>query len=138
MSRSTKALFERIKMTTLFRPAVLLSSVLTCLASDYYISKGGADTNDGHSPSSPWLSLNNSYLRPFASGDRILLQRGDVWTDEPLLLSMVNGISIDAYGNVTIPRPRLVISRNANSQRAFCLHPVNCNNLTIQNLHLTG
>ena len=125
-------------MVVLMRVAVLAVAVASTFATDYYISKSGTDANNGQSPSSAWLSLNNSYLRTFQAGDRILLQRGDVWTDEPLLLSMVDGLSIDAYGNATFPRPRLVMGRNANSARTFCVHPFNCNNLSIQNLHLAG
>ena len=117
---------------------LLFVTITPALATDYYVSKSGLNSNTGDSPSSAWLSLNNSYLRTFQAGDRFLLQRGDVWTDEPLLLSMMDGLSIDAYGNATFPRPRLVMGRNANNQRAFCVHPVNCNNLSIQNLHMAG
>jgi hypothetical protein len=126
------------KMVASLRFAVLAIAVATGLATDYYISTSGADANNGQSSSSAWLSLNNSYLRNFEAGDRLLLQRGDVWSDEPLLLSMVTGMSIDAYGNATLARPRLVMGRNANNQRAFCVHAMNCNGLSVQNLHLAG
>ncbi|HEY9343627.1 MAG TPA: hypothetical protein VIQ23_18770, partial [Hanamia sp.] len=54
---------------------------LSANATDYYVSANGNDANNGTSTSTPWRTLNkvNSYFSSLQPGDRVLLNRGDVF-----------------------------------------------------------
>ncbi|MFW6371987.1 MAG: right-handed parallel beta-helix repeat-containing protein, partial [Bacteroidota bacterium] len=59
---------------------LLLFLSTSCLATNYYMSAAGNDSNTGTSPRQAWRTLerlNNLVPKP---GDSILFQRGDAWT----------------------------------------------------------
>lgn len=69
----------------------------------------GSDTNDGRSPQSPLRSLRALTSRPLGPGDRLLLERGSVFSGDCLHLRNVRGsadapVVIDAYGEGPLPR----------------------------------
>lgn len=76
----------------------------------YVSSSAGNDAWPGTRPR-PWRTLARVSSRSFRPGDRILLNRGDVWTGEELVLSGSirrmddPWISVGAYGSG--PRPRI-------------------------------
>lgn len=103
-------------MKKLITILVLLAS-MPCLATDYYVSPSGNNSNNGTSPSTPWQTLSRvqTFLNgPAQPGDRVLFQRGQVWTGT-LLVSTIwgyngksgtrtNPIFIGAYGAGAKPR----------------------------------
>src|SRR5664279_1015091 len=72
------ATFKPMK-TLLLLPFIIFG--LAANATDYYISSGGNDANNGTSTSTPWQTLNklNSYFSSLKPGDNVLLNRGDVF-----------------------------------------------------------
>jgi uncharacterized repeat protein (TIGR02059 family) len=72
-------------------------------ATDYYISSSGNDANNGLSSSTPWKTIAkiNSAFSIMKPGDRILFNRGDVFTGQITLTqsgSATDKITFDAYG----------------------------------------
>ncbi len=86
-------------------------------ATDYYVSPTGSDSNNGTSQGTAWKTLARvqTFLNgPAQPGDRVLFQRGQVWTGT-LLVSTIwgyngksgtrtNPIYIGAYGTGAKPR----------------------------------
>ena len=61
----------------------LLVSINTAAwATDYFISSGGSDSADGLKPTTSWRTLEkiNSEFSRFKPGDRVLFNRGDIFT----------------------------------------------------------
>lgn len=79
-------------------------------SSIFYIdATNGSDTNDGLSEAKAWKTLSKTGSTSFAAGDKILLKRGEEWTDETLFLSNMTGefnnpVEIDAYGTGENPK----------------------------------
>jgi parallel beta-helix repeat protein len=78
------------------------------LATDYYVSSSGNDSNDGLSTSSPWRTITrvNSYFPSLRAGDRILFRRGDTFYGTIKILksgSSGSPITIGAYGSGNKP-----------------------------------
>lgn len=74
------------------------------LATTYYVSSAGLDTNDGLSPEKPWATLDRVSAGPLAPGDRVLLRRSDLWRTQqrPLVPHSGNetgSITFGAYGD---------------------------------------
>lgn len=70
----------------------------------YYVSSStGSDTNTGTSTSTPWKTLSkvNSAMATIATGDTILLNRGDIF--EGSLTVTKSGVSFGAYGSGSNP-----------------------------------
>ncbi len=94
-------------------------------ALSYYISaSSGSDSNDGRSASSPWRSLWRANQTALPPGTKLLLRRGDTWTDEMLQLS-VRGeldrhVRISAYGDISATRP-LIKGHNKTTDIAMLL-----------------
>ncbi|HEY9363054.1 MAG TPA: right-handed parallel beta-helix repeat-containing protein, partial [Chitinophagaceae bacterium] len=81
---------------------------LSANATDYYVSANGNDANNGTSTSTPWRTLNkvNSYFSSLQPGDRVLLNRGDVFYGSITVnKSGTSGapITIGAYGSGAKP-----------------------------------
>jgi hypothetical protein len=76
-------------------------------AATYYISaSAGSDANNGLSPASAWRSFTNVAERRFVAGSTILLNRGDVWSEELNLRgSGAAGLTnqVGAYGSGSRP-----------------------------------
>lgn len=62
----------------------------------YYVSTSGNDTNLGTSAAAPWKTLAKINASTFASGDFILLKRGETFVGKLIIKN--SGITIDAYG----------------------------------------
>ena len=84
---------------------VLIFFVFSTIASatDYYISSSGNDTNNGLSSSTPWKTIAkvNSAFSIIKPGDRILFNRGDVFTGQITLTcsgTSLAKIIFSAYG----------------------------------------
>lgn len=77
---------------------------------DYYISQSmGDDSSDGLTEMTAWQSFDNLAGLTLQPGDRVLLQRGDVWSDELRIGGEGNPqqpIELGAWG--AGPRPRIV------------------------------
>ena len=84
----------------------MLGVCLNAGATSYYVSNGGADTNNGTSTATAWRTLAKVNAQAFNPGDTIYLQRGGIWI-EPLVppSSGTNGnpIKFDAYGSGPAP-----------------------------------
>ncbi|MEO6813241.1 MAG: PA14 domain-containing protein, partial [Ginsengibacter sp.] len=81
---------------------------LNAHATDYYVSANGNDANNGTTASSSWRTLNkvNSFFSSLRPGDRILLNRGDVFYGSiNASKSGTSGspITISAYGSGNKP-----------------------------------
>lgn len=69
----------------------------------YYVSfSEGDDTYDGKSPTTPWKTLSKVSSTEFNAGDMILLESGDTWSGEELLLkgngTEEHAITLSSYG----------------------------------------
>jgi hypothetical protein len=64
----------------------------------YYLNRAGSGTGDG-SIGDPWKDF--SEITGLVSGDSVLLNRGDTWTDQ--LTISYTGITFDAYGSGALP-----------------------------------
>lgn len=102
-------------ITKRFRTAALATMmfVILCIpafATTYYVSSStGNDSNPGTTTSAPWKSMSKVNSTSFSPGDSVLLRRGDIWINEPLIVpssgTKANPITFGAYGSG--PRPIL-------------------------------
>jgi parallel beta-helix repeat protein len=81
---------------------------LSANATDYYVSANGNDANMGTSTSTPWRTLDkvNSYFSSLQPGDRILLNRGDIFYGSIIPskgFTDGNPITFGAYGSGANP-----------------------------------
>ncbi len=88
---------------------------------DFYIANSGSDaTNSGLSEASPWKTFKNlASLMPLLPGERVLLKRGDVFTQELHLDGSGTAeapIELTAYGSGANP----IISRS-NLSKDLCI-----------------
>jgi hypothetical protein len=117
--------------------AILIAAVSASDAATFYVdSRGGSDSFDGRTISSPWKTLARVNATTLLPGDIVLLKRGSVW-QETLELA-VSGradapITIGAYGTGSI---RAVI--DGNSIRRFNIRISTGSFLTIRDLELRG
>lgn len=90
-------------MMTIF---IIVNSIAS--ATDYYVSSSGNDSNNGLSSSAPWKTIAkvNSAFSTVKPGDRILFNRGDVFTGQITLTcsgSSLAKITFSAYGTGDAP-----------------------------------
>jgi hypothetical protein len=132
-------------------------------ATTYYVdSFAGSDANDGQSPRSPWLTLNQVNITTFHAGDRLLFVRGGMWLGQLWPRGSwdhVTPIQIDAYagsygtaapvinagGRRFAPMPiehgdTCVLNGNADCAAGFgypagSAPPGTCQEYVIENLH---
>jgi len=86
----------------------LCSVSILASATDYYISSSGNDSANGTSSSTPWRSISkvNSVFSNLRPGDRVLFNRGDVFTGTLQIStsgSSASSITIGAYGTGSSP-----------------------------------
>ena len=109
------------------------------LATVYYVSPTGSDSNAGTSPTMPWGSVTKVDATSFQPGDQVLFQYGSNWTAS--LNASSSGttsapIVYGAYGNPSLGNP-VFNGSNAISNSAFTVYggttylttsstPVNC------------
>lgn len=85
---------------------VVVLSAYACASTYYVSSSAGNDSNSGTSAAEAWKTLGKVNGATFASGDRILLARGDVWRETltpPSSGASGNPIVFDAYGSGAAP-----------------------------------
>jgi hypothetical protein len=66
----------------------------------YYVSANGSDSADGLTPATAWKTMAKVSGFTFASGDRILLRRGNRWKE--VLTLPRSSLTIGAYGDAPI------------------------------------
>lgn len=125
------------------RPVLFVVILLPlCGASiTYFISStAGDDANAGTSAVAPWRSLNRTARLQFGPGDGVLLRRGDTWADQALRAAFMQGPGavLGAYGNESLPRPRILASRGASAAGVACVELLDPDQVTVQGLHLQG
>lgn len=104
------------KINSIFIALLLFSSSSGLYAQNYYIANSGNDNNDGMTETTPWKSLNrlNQAMkdRLFNPGDKILFQRGSVFTGTTLADKVKgepgNPIIYSAYGDPNLPNPTML------------------------------
>lgn len=109
---------------------ILFLSCNMVLATEYYISNDGDDSNNGTSTFSSWKTFQHIEDCDLLPGDSAFLNRGDVWREE-LYYENCNGtydspITIGAYG--TGPKP---IITGADNFSDWSLHEGNIYKTTI-------
>lgn len=86
-------------------------------AATYYVdATGGLDANDGVAPATAWKTLNKINTTAFQYGDCVLLKRGEVWSDQQLVLTLIPGgagsdanrLTIGTYGAPGAAAPLIV------------------------------
>src|SRR5690242_15749292 len=109
-------------MKKLLIVALILLMPMQAIATEYYVSTSGDDTNDGTSPSTPWKSFFKLNRTAFAPGDSILFKRGDIWAgaDAAPIIPASSGsagspITWGAYGSGPNPVLSAVSYRNASA-----------------------
>ncbi|UCE40738.1 MAG: PKD domain-containing protein [Candidatus Aminicenantes bacterium] len=127
---------KKLKTCLVFILLFLIPIILT--AEDYYVdASNGNDANNGLSPSSAWRSIgkvNNSwsFIRP---GDRILLKRGERFTDSALNIrkggTLSNPIIIGAFGSGTKP---IIDGNSGNMSNGINCSTSGLGNITVQDI----
>ena len=85
---------------------LLVTSLTTAFATDYYIDPSGNDLNSGTSTSTAWQSIAKVNASTFSPGDNILCKRGGTWTGQLHPLGSGNStsqITLGAYGTGAKP-----------------------------------
>ena len=89
-----------------FIPFIFISFTFNSVATNYYISSSGSDSNSGTSENSAWKSLgkiSNTILFP---GDQVLFRRGDTFYGKLLVRGSGNSdspILFSSYGDGDMP-----------------------------------
>jgi len=78
--------------------AILLFISIKMIGADYFISASGDDSNNGLAPGTAWATIDkvNASNSLFASGDRILFERGGTYPGSITL--NLEGVTISGYG----------------------------------------
>lgn len=107
----------------------------------YYVSSStGHDGNNGMSKATAWQSLGRLATVSFASGTSVVLKRGDTWVDETLRLAFLQGpgATLGAFGNTSLPRPRILTSRSATRSWIACAELLDPEHLVVRDIHFAG
>ena len=83
-------------------PSILMILSTWCAAETYYVSSQGRDSASGTSTSSTFKSLEKAF-GTLKKGDRLYLQRGNVWKPSKLLAITASNVTIGAYGGGARP-----------------------------------
>lgn len=77
----------------------------------YYISSSaGDDANAGTSEDSPWKSFANLQNKVLSAGDKVLLKRGDVWSDRLEIMGQGTEsayVEVGSYGDASLSKPTI-------------------------------
>lgn len=86
---------------------LLIVFSLPALATTYYVSNSGSDSNSGTSTSEAWATLSKVNGYAFAAGDQVLFKCGDIWYGTLLLHSRSGSsgspITYGSYGTGAKP-----------------------------------
>ncbi|THF81626.1 beta-xylosidase family glycoside hydrolase [Cohnella fermenti] len=77
------------------------------MATTYYVSSSGNDSNAGTSASAPWQTLTKASALTYQPGDQLLIKRGDVWNESLSLKgtgTSASPIVVGAYGAGDAPK----------------------------------
>lgn len=108
-----------MKRTKSYLIAMGIMMFLLCpsmlLATEYYVSTLGNDSNSGLSSSSAWQTLNKVNSFPFVPGDIVRFERGGVWREQLIPQSGDIGgyITYTSYGSGNKPLLLGSVKRNA-------------------------
>ena len=109
---------------------------LSCKDWNYYFVDAtlGSDSNTGRSSAAPWQTLAKINAHQFHGGDRVLLNRGEIFTNATSQYALVlsQGVVLDAYGTGNDP----VIVGNGTDLNAYCIH-LAADNCKVKNIKLT-
>jgi len=105
----------------------------------YFSSSTGSDSNDCLTTSTPCATLAKAQTLLVNPGDRVSLLRGDVWTNQGLILTnsgtAANPIIVDHYGNVALSRPKITGGNNVSGKKGSCIRIENgADYITINNI----
>ena len=117
--------------------ACLLCIHTAVAATTYYVSPSGNDTYAGTSPAQAWQTLSRAGLARLGSGDALLLQRNATWLNDPLVLLGPSGATVGAYGDETLPRPRVMLPLGL-TRGVECVWLQAADGVTVQDLHVAG
>lgn len=106
-------------------------------AATYYVSPSGNDTYAGTSPAQAWQTLARAGLARLGPGDQLLLQRNATWLNDPLVLMGPTGATVGAYGNASLPRPRVMLPLGL-TRGVACVWLQGADAMTVQDLHVAG
>jgi hypothetical protein len=116
-------------------------------AQEFYVSPAGADAANGTSPATAWLTLGAAAARVRAvhGSWTLLLERGGVWLDDPLVVrvnavaNVPRDVAVAAYGDAARPLPLVMLSR-AMSTTGPCvaLLDVGSGSSTVWSIHVSG
>ena len=120
----------------LFISSAFLVVSLYCHSASYYFSTSGLDTNDGTSPSTPWLSISKINTMVINPGDKIHFKAGDTFEGNILLDAKdandpTTPILFTSYGT-----GRATIHTSGTSVNGF--KALNTQGITITNLNFKG
>ena len=92
---------------------LILFSVLSTFATDYYLAENGSDANNGTSVATPWKTLQKLSIElggtsgtwgNFTNGDRVFFRKGDTFRGSIAFSAYNNnGITFDSYGTGSMP-----------------------------------
>lgn len=113
----------------------------------YYVSSSAGDDAAAGSLSAPWRTLAKASTLTLGAGDKLLLRRGDLWragsgladgvsNNVGLRIQSANGAVVGAYGNTSLPQPRIEVLNAANW--TSCIELSDCNATTIRGLSMAG
>jgi hypothetical protein len=84
----------------------------------YIDSENGLDTNSGDSPESAWRTFDNLNSAALGPGHYVLLKRGSIFdqyfVNRDLVGTAAQPIVFGAYGDTSLPRPRIAKSTDLN------------------------
>ena len=101
MKKNYKLISQKILATLM-----LISISIMSMATNYYVSNTGSDTNSGLTQALPWKTVDKLNTITFKAGDKILFQRGNTFSGTlTLKQSGVSGnpIKVGAFGQGTNP-----------------------------------
>ena len=82
------------------------------MATNYYVSNSGSDSNSGLTTALPWLTLSKVSGKSFQPGDSILLKRGGIWRGYIAVSSSGNSTNRIVFSNYgTGNKPKILGSQ---------------------------
>ncbi len=92
------------KIVCLMTLVLMLGLSSTALATDYYVSPSGDDSNPGTSPSTAWQTIDKVNSVSFSAGDSILFEAGEMFIgslyfDASDAGTATNPVTVSSYGS---------------------------------------
>ncbi len=136
--RQSTRVYVTLSLTAL---GCLGGAVTPALATTYYISPAGSDSNNGISTSTPWQTLAKVNSAHFLAGDSVLFQGGQTFTGALVFSyatnipasSSTNTITVSSYGTGA---PEILSSNTGSFSSAITVNGVN--GIDISGLTIVG